>query len=134
MKTPSNTTNAAFRYLIGGALTTVLFWVFALLFTEVFRIQYMISTNLATFLVFFCSYMVNKYFVFGDTDRSHLMKGGKYLALQFCILLLMNLYIFAMVSLINAAYFFALVTASAIAAVINFNAMRLFIFRSEKSA
>ncbi|HIG38951.1 MAG: GtrA family protein [bacterium] len=116
------------RYLVAGASTTVLCWGCVWLFVEAFGLHYLVSTNLATFCAYFYSYLVNKLFVFGDRKGRHVVKGSKFLTLQFTLLLFTNVFMFISVSMFNVHYMIAVIVVSVVNAMISFVVMRLAIF------
>lgn len=120
----------AFRYLIGGASTTVLCWGCVLLFVEFYHFHYLLSTNLATLVAYFYSYLVNKHFVFEDKNGDDVIKGSKFLVLQLCLLLFANAFMFTSVTLLGFHYLMPVVLVSVITAIIGFTVMRLSIFET----
>jgi putative flippase GtrA len=119
----------AFRYLIGGASTTVLCWGCVWAFVELAGLHYLVSTNLATFIAYFYSYGVNKLFVFEDKEAGHVVKGSKFLALQLTLVGLTNIFMYTTVSIADINYMISVVVISVINAAISFFVMRSAIFR-----
>ena len=119
-----------FRYLIGGASTTILCWGCVWLFVEKIELHYLVSTNLATFCAYFYSYLVNKIFVFEDSAGGHVIKGSRFLFLQFSLLAFTNAFMYVSVSLLTVDYMIGVVIVSIINAVISFLVMRFTIFSS----
>lgn len=119
----------AFRYLIGGASTTILTWGCVWAFVELAGFHYLVSTNLATFIAYFYSYSVNKIFVFEDLEAGHVVKGSKFLGLQLTLVLFTNAFMFTAVSVAGVNYMIAVVAISVVNAAISFVVMRSAIFR-----
>ncbi len=119
------------RYILGGASTAVLTLGCVWIFIEVFKFHYLVSVNLATFVAYLYSYLVNKIFVFDDRQGGHVIKGSKFLILQLSMLAFANAFMFTSVSLLGFHYMPSVVAVSVIGAIISFTIMRILIFESD---
>lgn len=116
------------RYVLGGITTTALTWTSIWLFVEYFSIHYMVAINLGAGVAYSYSYFINKTFVFSDSNGGHLIKGSKFLLLQFFLVLTTNIIVYIFVSRLNAHYMIVMVSLSVVNAAFSFFIMRTSIF------
>lgn len=126
-----NTSTQMVRYFLCGCSTTVLCWGTLLLMTEVGKINYMISANSAALLGYIYSYLINKYMVFKNYERAHVKQGIRFIVLQVGLWIVSNGLLYSGVEFLHIHYFIMIIIISAINVVLNFVAMKTFIFNKQ---
>jgi putative flippase GtrA len=116
------------RYGLGGCSTAVLCWGVLLALVELFKVNYLIASNIAAGVAYVYSYAINKYLVFKNYTTAHVKQGIRYSVLQAIIWVFANALLFAGVQMLHVHYFVMNVFVAAVAAVINYTAMKTVIF------
>jgi len=119
-----------FRFLLSGgtALSTDL--VLLYLFTDIFGIWYLASAVAAFILAFGVSFMLHKFWTFGDHSREGIhMQIGIYFLVAVTNLILNTLLVYVFVEWSNLHYLFAQILASALIAIESFFIYQRFIFQ-----
>jgi len=113
---------------MGGLSSTILCWGTLLALKELFKVNYLISANVAAFSTYLYSYMVNKYFVFKNRERKHIKHGGLFLVLQIGLWALANSLLFIGVEYGHIHYFIVIVFIAVISLLINYSVMKIAVF------
>jgi putative flippase GtrA len=116
------------RYIIGGSATAALGYGSIFIMVEWCGVNYLISANIAGFVAYLSSYIVNKYFVFKNFEKSHFKYGSRFVILQVCLWVVSNGLLFTGVDIAHIHYLIAAVAVGAISAGINFVFLRIIVF------
>ena len=119
-----------FRFLLSGgiALGTDLFFLF--LFTDIFGVWYIASAVVAFILACGVSFILQKFWTFGDNSREGIhMQMGVYFFVAVINLALNTLLVYVFVERADLHYLFAQAVASALIAVESFFIYQRFIFQ-----
>lgn len=116
------------RYILGGATSAFICWGSLVFLVEVLKINYIISANISGGLIYFYSYLINKYLVFRKPEDSHIKHGLKFILLQAVLWVVSNAILFMGVELLKIHYFVMVLLLSAINAIFNFVFMKYFVF------
>lgn len=120
------------RFLAGGASTTLLNWSLVWFLVEMIHLHYLVSINLAVCAVYAYSYLINKMFVFENTDQNHGMLISKFVTLQLALVVTSNIVIFLSVSIAGMHYMLVLIVVSVVNAIANFLVMKMKIFNTNE--
>ncbi len=120
-------------YIVGGLTTMAVCFGVALFLVKRAEINYIIANNIATFVAWIWSYFINKYFVFRNTERKHLIQGSTFIVFQLCFLLLANIILYFEVDILKLPLAAALIILAFLMAILNFTAMKLIIFKKQNN-
>jgi len=123
-----------FKYIVAGGTAAVVDLGLLFLFTDVFKLHYLISAIIAFVFAFFVSFILQKYWTFEDnsTERVH-AQAFVYLVVSIANLGLNTLYMYILVDTFGLWYLSSQV-AGALVACGSFFVYRLFIFKKKGSA
>ena len=128
-QTASYLSKEVFRYILGGLTTMLVCFLAAYFLIKKFEVNYLIANNVATLLAWSYSYIINKYFVFKNTEQKHVIQGSSFIITQIIFLIMANIIIFILIDLLKIPFPVAFIILAAIMAAINFTTMKLLIFR-----
>lgn len=122
-----------FRFLLSGGIALSTDLAFLYLFTDVFGLWYLASAIAAFILAFGVSFMLQKFWTFGDHSQEGLhMQIGIYFFVTVINLTLNTLLIYVFVEWVGLYYLFAQIVVSALIAIESFFVYQRFIFHSIK--
>jgi putative flippase GtrA len=122
------------RYGIGGCATAVLCWGALLALVELFKVNYLIASNIAGGVAYVYSYAINKYLVFKNYTTAHVKQGIRYIILQVAIWAIANALLLTGVRKLHVHYFVMNIIVAAVAAVINYAAMKTAVFGAAETS
>ena len=116
-----------------GTAAAVDLWLLYVL-TEWLRLHYLLSAVLAFIVAFFVSFILQKFWTFGDhsTDKLH-SQAALYFVVAALNLLLNTLLLYFFVDVMGFWYIFAQILASGLIACESFFISRSFIFRARRT-
>lgn len=120
------------RYVLGGLSTMVVCWGGYFVLLQVSGWHYLLCLNLSTLLAWGYSYLINKYIVFRNRERGHVIQGSKFFTLQGLLLALSNVLMFVQIDLLGWPQFVSLFLVTALATVLNFSVMKILIFARQQ--
>jgi len=118
------------RYLIGGGSTAVINWSLVYCFVEYFNFHYLTSMNSAIAIIYFYSYLINKYFVFRNYASSHLKHGTGFIIMRLLLLATINVVVYIGVDILKLNYMFIIVITTLGEAVVSFLIMKFVLFKA----
>jgi putative flippase GtrA len=122
------------KFLLSGLTATAVDLAFLYIFTDIYKIHYLVSAVLAFAIAFCVSFYLQKFWTFRDDDRERLYTQlSQYIAVTLTNLVVNTYGMFWLVEKWGIKYLFAQVIMSAFIAIFSFIIYRFVIFR-EKSA
>ena len=119
-----------FRFLISGGISLGTDLVLLYIFTDIFGVWYLTSAIVAFILAFIVSFMLMKFWTFGDRSRDNIsMQLGIYFFVAVVNLALNTFLVYIFVEQADLYYLLAQIVASALIAVESFFVYQKFIFR-----
>jgi putative flippase GtrA len=121
-----------FRYAVSGGTAFGTNVLFLFLFTDIFGVWYLASAVFAFILAFFVSFLLHKFWTFGDHSRDgmHAQMGG-YFAVALVNLALNTLLVYVFVERASLHYLVAQMLASLLIAMESFFVYQHVIFRKK---
>ncbi|MDP2709125.1 MAG: glycosyltransferase [bacterium] len=117
------------KYLIAGGLAALVDLSLLYIFTDIFKIWYLISASLAFVAAFFVSFFLQKFWTFRDGDKEAMYRQmGVYLAVALINLAINGLLMYIFVDGFKIWYMLAQVMASSLIAVESYFIYKLLIF------
>lgn len=117
------------RYLIAGLISTGITWTLLIILIEILNINYLISSNAATFITILCTYFLNKIFVFQKYDKSHIKYGTKYVVMHLLLWIFGNVFLYSGVDILGLHYFPVYVTLVIILVALKYILMKFIVFK-----
>lgn len=120
-----------FRFLLSGGTAFSTDIVLLYLFTDIFGVWYLASAIIAFIFAFFVSFILHKFWTFGDRSRDAMhMQMGIYFLVAIVNLALNTLFVYVFVEWVGLHYIIAQVVASLLIAVESFFVYQRFIFKN----
>ena len=121
------------RYLLAGGTAGVIHLLLLYLFTDILGIYYLFSTSLALFIVFWISFILQKYWAFGETSPHRFgRQAAYYFALHSMTFVSNGALMYLCVSVLGIWYIFSQVIVSLSIAVVTFFINKKYIFNQTK--
>lgn len=118
------------KYLIAGGTGAFVNLALLYVLTEIFGLWYLISTSLAFLTSFFVSFLLQKFWTFGDNDREKMYRQmAAYLAVALANLSLNGLLMYFLVGSFRLWYILAQVFVAGAIAVESYFIYKIFIFK-----
>ncbi len=122
-----------FRFLFSGGTALGTDLVLLYIFTDIFGIWYLASAVAAFILAFSVSFVLQKFWTFGDHSREGIhMQMSLYFLVAVANLVLNTLLVYAFVERASMHYLLAQIVASALIAIESFFIYQRFIFQSNR--
>lgn len=119
-----------FRFLLSGGTALLTDLAVLYLFTDVFGVWYLASAVIAFIFAFFVSFLLHKFWTFGDHSREDFhTQMSMYFFITVINLALNTLLMYLLVEKIGLQYIVAQIAASALIAVGSFFTYQRFVFR-----
>lgn len=116
-------------YCIGGGLAFIIDLGGLYIFTEYFKIWYLISATLSFVLAAIFNYLFQKFITFKSTDKNIAKQFIMFVIVAVIGLLINNTLLYLLVELADVWYIFAKTVAAALVLIWNFIANRKFTFK-----
>jgi len=118
-----------FKYLISGGIAAGVDIVLLAIFKELGGLNYLVAAILAFFLAFIVSFVMQKFWTFGDTGMTGVHRqAGLYLGIALVNLLVNTLLMYIFVDWFHIWYILSQVLASGLIAISSFVIYRRFVF------
>lgn len=118
-----------FLYCVGGALAFIIDIGGLYIFTEYFKIWYLISATMSFILAAIFNYLFQKFITFKSTDKNVARQFFLFIVVALIGLLINNTLLYLLVELAGVWYIFAKTVAAALVLIWNFIANKKFTFK-----
>lgn len=119
------------RYLISGAIATVVDIASLSVLVDVFSVWYLASSAIAFTLTMCVSFVLQKFWTFGESSTESLHKQmGWYLSLSLANIFVNTFFMYVMVGLLHIHYLLAQLVAIAVISLYGFFVYKYLIFRA----
>lgn len=124
-----------FKYIVSGGSAAVVDIAFLYIFTDLFKIWYILSAILAFILAFFVSFLLQKFWTFQDKEKDNIHRQGIiYLIISIINLGLNTLLVYIFTEYVRFHYVFSQFVTGIILAFSSYFIYRRFVFKSNETS
>lgn len=118
------------KYLFSGGIAGLVHLLLLFLFTEILETHYLISTSVALFIVFWISFLLQKYWTFADRSSDRVgLQVVRYFLMHSVNFIANGVLMYLLVSMLGIWYMFSQVAVSLSIATVTFILNKKYIFR-----